>query len=331
MRIISTPLVLVLLFFQMNLWAQHVHIKKGQTYALLPNFSERNKVQFDTVPVMLEFTADMGDSDILFTLDAGGFPNNPQLINHKIHLQPGEGKINSTVEIKLIIATTKCPDTLSSDQFGFIKIAGSPDTFFTLRLLAKRQYETKKPFWVEMGANLDLVDGLKPNNLFAGIILYNRDVRALTHKVGYDSTAKWGQRTKWAHNEGPKNLGLYAGVFESKAVSTAFNSNPQSIAYTTSRSLSHPSRDSAYLFKDTGEVKLNQQIRNIGLFFSPQIRLSRGSANEDGMHFFVSGWFEIQWQQISNTYDYSGLKRLDSMPISLTQLNNYRCSFRKRR
>ena len=323
MKVTSTLFACAFLFITLALPAQQVQIKKGQSFATSPNFSEKNKVQFDTVPVALEFTADMGDSDILFLIDAGNLPGHPQLIFPHLHIPAGRGKANSTLDTLVILSTTRCPDTLSQDEFGYLKVAGSPEQFLTLRMVARRQYETRKPFWVEMGANLDLVDGLKPNNLFAGIILYNRDVRALTHRIGYDSTQKWGHRTQWAHNEGPKNLGLYAGVFESKAVSTVFNSNPQSIAYTTSRSLSHPSRDSAYLFKDTGEVKLNQQIRNIGLFFSPQIRLSRGSANEDGMHFFVSGWFEIQWQQISNSFDYSGLKRIDSIPIPLTQLGAY--------
>ncbi len=211
----------------------------------------------------------------------------------------GEGCALTTV----VHVSKKSVDTLQEDAIAQIALKGDEATHI-IRLKDKSTYNPDKPFWVEIGSNFDLVDGLIPNNFFSGVFFNNRDIRTISKKNGH------------------KNLGLFAGVYESKSVSTTREFDTVHHYY-SAQSLSLTTGDSVGVFKDSGLAKTQQVIRNISLFFSPQVRLSNGSADYNGMHFFLSLWAELQWQRISYSTDYSKLNRVDTMYVPSSNLSNY--------
>jgi hypothetical protein len=77
------------------------------------------------------------------------------------------------------------------------------------------------------------------------------------------------------------------------------------------------------VFADTGNVKKIQMVKNLGMFFSPQLRLTNGSSNEDGLHVFTSLWIELQWQRISVENDYSAMTRRDTLFVNPASLDKY--------
>jgi hypothetical protein len=156
-------------------------------------------------------------------------------------------------------------------------------------------YNANKPFWIEMGSNFDLVDGLQPNNLFAGVFLYKRDIR------------------KFCKKNSSNNIGLFAGVYESKAISSKLPVDSNFAAYYDKTPFHPKQHDSLPIFRDSGTLTLTRVVKNISLFFSPQVRLTNQSANADGIHMFASFWLELQWQRVREEYDYSWLKRVDTI------------------
>jgi len=198
-----------------------------------------------------------------------------------------------------------------SEEFHALKIDGGTSET-TIKLTDRGIYNPNKPFWVEVGANFDLNDGLQPNNLFTGVFLHKRDIRRFSFKKG--------NRTE---NRDRRNLGLFAGVFASKTITDVSESALGKRAYYNNNSLALKSGNDVGVFVDTGTIKKSRVARNIGLFFSPQLRLSQGSAEMEGLHFFISLWVELQWQRITSDENYSALLRSDTLFVDQTTLSTY--------
>jgi hypothetical protein len=305
LRNFSSFLLLLSLFSAYANAQTSVQLVDSLSKTITPFFSNRAMLQIDTIHLKIKVLDSLVNADTLitFNLNASNFPNQPQLQNTSIVIPTAKRIKDSVIDTLLVLTTGRIPDSLRQDEFAALRI-GNNNEFLTLRLSSKKSYDPQKPFWIELGANLDLIDGLRANNLFAGVFLYKRDIRSLCSRNNTD------------------NLGIFAGVYESKAVTSRNDFPSTSFVYRTSDSFP-PVSDSGYIFKDTGEVKVNQELRNVGLFISPQIRLSNGLSDGNGLHFFVGLWAEIQWQRITNNYDYTELRRLDTLNIALTDLEKY--------
>jgi hypothetical protein len=163
-----------------------------------------------------------------------------------------------------------------------------------------------KPFWIEIGANLDLIDGLEANNFFTGVFFYKRDIKKI---YGFKKL---------------NNISIFAGTYESKTTSdSSISKSNLSFKYFDRNAINLVRNDSFPIFTDTGSLRYRTVTKNISLFFSPSIRLTNGSANSDGLHIFASLWFEMLWSRKSIVSNGSVLNRKDTLFIPRNQLRGF--------
>ncbi len=227
----------------------------------------------------------------------------------EVLLSAGEIKLlnqNETVTKTIYLQISAIPEKDFEEESVEITIPGATGSH-RVTLSQRGRYNPNQPFWVEVGSNFDLVDGLKPNNFFSGVFFFKRDIRPLFKSKGRKED----------------NLGIFAGVFESKATADISEEKTVGRSYYTDQSVALKQGNNVGVFVDSGTVKTVQVSRNLGLFFSPQIRISRGGANYEGLHFFTSLWLEIQWQRISQEQDFSSLKRKDTLFVVASEINKY--------
>ena len=225
------------------------------------------KIQQGTLSIKPIFVPIGTDSSITsYSVPASAWPNSnsPTQTEVELHLQvPGGAAIGN-------------------DEIGKIVIAGFDESFYSIVLSnnaepIKTAYNPNKPFWVEIGSNFDFLEGLQANNPFFGVFFHKRDIRPFCKNASI------------LENNAHKNVGVFAGVFESKTISTNQTEDFFSRLYFNNTSFIPGKPDSIRVFRDAGKYATKRSIRNIGLFFSPQLRLSKGSSNVDGLHFFVAG------------------------------------------
>jgi len=298
--------------------AQRAEIVNGNSQKIHTDVSTSVRITTDTllIPAMLIGTP--ANTTFSFVLQDNEFPNAPQIGSATVTNLEWRHD-SDVVTLKVPIKTKSIPTDIEKELDAQIKIADtSKHTFFTIRLGEAAAYDSSSPFWVELGSNFDLIDKIKPNNLYAGVFFYKRDMRKL---IGKNHIHKKNHKIYIKANK-LSNIGIFAGVFESKALSSV-NSSIAPRQYITSSSYAHPSNDSMYVFNDTGTVKRITTVSNIGLLLSPQLRLSNGSSNEDGLHFFAGYYGEIQWQHITNSTDFSATGRHDTLTIDTARARNY--------
>jgi hypothetical protein len=219
----------------------------------------------------------------------------PEIKDNPIHIPKSVWKIDSSAtslstNITLKIRFNK---DFKKEVYMYLQVPGS-DTVQQIVVVPNGVYTGNKPFWVEMGANFDMIDGLQPNNLFTGVFMYKRDIRNLK---------------KFGSND----IGLFAGVYESKSISNRMMGDSNYTQYNDKSEFRLMRHDSFPVFRDSGAIESIQTVRNVSLFISPQLRLTTHSANADGLHVFASVWLELQWQRVTTEYDYSKLKRIDTI------------------
>ncbi len=217
-----------------------------------------------------------------------------------------ENNVHVTKDVEVELSSVS---SFGKDVLFFIVIKGKP-AHADITISSLGMY-TDKPFWVEVGSNFDFADGLKPNNFFGGVFLYDRDIRPIFYK----------RSTRPADRS--KNLGIFAGVFESKTISDVFSQDFTVRPYYNSTSVKLLRSDSVGVFRDTGRLVKTQVVKNIGLFVSPQVRLTDGSSNAEGAHVFLSTWMELQWQRLSVKSDFTGQARYDTLYSPRSELNRY--------
>ncbi|MBS1782750.1 MAG: hypothetical protein JSS78_06770 [Bacteroidetes bacterium] len=269
------------------------------------NVSNLRGTKIDSFSLVISVVSKLTDSTnpkLNFTIVGSDLPNNPKVVEQSIKkLSPDQYEPkNDTIWVR--ISTDNINQSINEDKTALLLLNEDIDNPIKIRLVSSHRYDGNKPFWIEMGANLDLIDGLQANNLFGGVFLYKRDIRPLTKNKS-------------------DNIAIFAGVYESKTLSSTSGSNFRTFSYYNDKSFYRP--DSAYIFSDTGAVSYRQQVRNVGLFFAPQVRLSDGTANADGVHLFFSLWAELQWQRITNTLQTDGVRRLDSISIHRSDISKF--------
>lgn len=288
-------------------------LKPGSVIELHPHHNEGEiGTRTDSLTVFLtpgKDYSDTADARVTFEMRSYDVPNKPVIQNNPYLIKKGTALKDGLLPIVLAIQTTNTPDTLTDAVTSFVSLKSKPDVYAAIRLTPGRQHVRDDPFWVEIGANFDLVDNIKPNNVFAGVFFYQRDIRPLFYKSGRKDN----------------NLAISAGLYESRA--STYSNSPDNIpiAYFDSSSFTGIVRNDSIVairHLNVGKVKNRIEVQNLGLYFSPQLRLTKGSANSYGAHFFVSFHAEVIWQQIRNEFDYSNTNRIlsDTLLVSRSQL-----------
>ncbi len=193
----------------------------------------------------------------------------------------------------IYVANSYLKDSISMDAVAYIRIVNDKkNSLHELRLTDKGSYNSSSTFWMETGSNFDLLDGVKANNLYAGIYMFVKDISAIRKK---------------------QKLSFTGGVYESKSSSLAAGSD-SGIIYRDATSYSpllDTTSNSIYYryYRDTGSVKTTTNVQSIGIFFSPHWRLSRRSTSDYGFHMYGSFYLEMLWQRVNVDYDYANTKR----------------------
>jgi hypothetical protein len=226
------------------------------------------------------------------------------LIKSSANVDPKTKNKDGFVDVTLYLEQ-KGIDTFNYDEDFYITLADctvndSTPASTLVRVSQVGMYNPNKPFWVELGANFDLLDGLQANNLYGGVFLYKKDIRPFFRKD--------------TRSPGNRNLGIMAGVYESKSTSQESTAQLSPLMYFKPNKMIGSVRgaDSFYAYLDTGKIAATTTVTSTGLFFSPQVRLTNGSAEDDGIHVFASFWMEMVWQRYKTTYDYSQSALYDS-------------------
>lgn len=216
------------------------------------------------------------------------------------------GPFTDTVPVYFDIAAVK---DFGSDEFISLKMKGDDRQSFAL-LTRQVLFNPSRPFWLEAGANFDLIDGLRANNFYKGVFFYKRDIGNYAYR---------GVVTK---KDRHFNLSILAGIYESRSVSGQ-SSDTTLLQFKDGRSMIPDTANRYSVFRDTGAISLTTTVNSLGLFFSPQVKLTRKDANADGFHVFASLWFEIIWQHINTKYDYTKMSNLSTLKVNEVQLSDY--------
>jgi len=112
-------------------------------------------------------------------------------------------------------------------------------------------------------------------------------------------------------------VSIVGGVYESRSISIG-SSSDSGIIYRNGTSYTSVNGSSAATtgypyYRDTGTVKNTLSVTSIGIFFEPEFRWTTGPADGYGFHGFISLYTEVIWQKVTNTFDYSGTGRADTM------------------
>ncbi len=300
-------------------------LKPGNIYIVLtpateikPLYSSRKQTLPEIIPVTLQLNGDYDSSanSASFTMLDTNLVNEFNIYDTLISITRDQWveaiAAGGKLEIKLPVKSSTIKDTLGNVQRGFIVLKDRPASIYgyhEVQLASYGVYNPNKPFWMEVGSNFDFNDGLQPNNFFGGVFLHKRDIRPLF------SLRPKGKRLP--------NFGIFAGVYQSKSIAESSDTSVTT-AYYTNESLSLVDNNgNPGVFRDTGILKNKQVVKNIGLFFSPQLRLTNGTANAEGFHVSASVWLELQWQVITGERDVSSLKRRDTIHVPASQLTLY--------
>ena len=260
-----------------------------------------------TVIVTTEAKTKMpSDASLIFTIADKNMPGSPSIVS--IEREDTSDSDNTSHGYVLTIRRESVKPAPDRDYTSTINFSSKDANYtaegnMTLRIAPAHTYSASNPFWLEVGANFDLASQkVEANNVFGGIFLYKRELNS------------WDDRD---------NFAVAAGVYESKAFSQDYGGAYIPPYYTTS-SFPLPGKPNSFLlFNDTGVVKVNRQIRNIGLFFSPQLRLTNGSSNKNGLHMFISLYGELLWQNVQVNYDYTSTYHTSVDTLGMSDIVNY--------
>lgn len=217
---------------------------------------------------------------------------------------------NGRLRVELAVKYTNTKDSLSRIQEDYIVIADSTQS--GKKKIQLRNYDPSSAFWMEMGSNFELLNGLTPRNIYAGILLFDKDATKF-------SWPAIGIRN-W-------NISFMGGAYESLTSSSAGSADSGIIYRDNSSYTFNATRNGYPAYHDTGVVTVTAATKNIGLFFAPAVRLSEIPADHNGAHIFISLYSELLWQTVTMSNDYSKLVRDSSLIRYLpdtAHINRYR-------
>ncbi|WPU97673.1 hypothetical protein SNE26_16725 [Mucilaginibacter sp. cycad4] len=225
-----------------------------------------------------------------------------------------ETKQAGLITIPIHIRSVNISDSLSNIERVDIIIKGQKQA---LRGSQRIKLNTvDKPFWAEIGTNFDLLDKIQTNNFYAGVYMFDKDIA----RIGWEWTKGALKRKKIGEN----NLSFTAGVYETQSISSGAVSDRFDFKSAVSPKLDSVGNIKSYSFnRDTGTVSTVTKIKSIGIFFSPHLRLTSSKTEDKGLHIFVSAHFEMLWQRVTSSLDYSKTSTLYNVTDTLAPPLNY--------
>ena len=280
-----------------------VHLDNSDT--IINPLYNKNQVKYIPINIKLyrDTTPTENDIDTVnFTFAKKEFPflptiYTPTLILNKKSWTKFNNRGYPELDTSLLIEN-RAIDSLKSgaDLYGEINIKGEDSSYHSLHLSEIGMYNPTAPFWMETGTNIDLLDGVKAQNLYAGIYMFEKDIA----KIG---------------NPKRNNLSFTGGVYETKSSSFSASSD-SGLLYRNSASLTptvttNPSGLKYQYSRDTGSFVTTTDVQSIGIFFSPHLRLTDKKVEENGLHIFLSVYAEMLWQRVKSGFDYSKVNHFE--------------------
>lgn len=277
-----------------------VKIANTSATVLHPVYKSNTKIFPQIIPVQLQVfgSYDSAANQISFALrDDSALANKIKLYDTVITLQKREWDqaiTNGGVYPLALFASTKAvKDSVTDLQTAFVLIKGQPENGSHEIQLTPSVFDNTQNFWVEVGANFDLLDGIQANNLYTGVYMFEKDI------------AKLGRYRK--HN----NVSFIGGVYESKSssISQFVSANDR---YADNTSFVPVTGRGYPYYRDTGNITITTEVKSVGLFLSPLLRLTDKSITENGFHVFASFYAEMLWQRVKTNNDYSQAARVET-------------------
>ncbi len=220
----------------------------------------------------------------------------PELLVKTVSLDSSDWRNPDAVVERTVVILAKSVSSLPKDELCYLGVEGCENSLDKTQIIrfSKEANPNKDPFWVDLGMNFDLFDDVKPNNFYAGVFMFKKDV-----------TDGFGKNEK-----GGKRISFTGGVYETKSTNIIASSD-SGLIYRDGRSylFNNNSNPRGYpYFRDTGAFKASSVISNLGIFFSPHYRLNKVHTETNGFHWFVSLYLEMLWQKIHTSFDYANVK-----------------------
>jgi|GEM_PF-4515636 len=166
----------------------------------------------------------------------------------------------------------------------YISTERNDSTNYRVRISNQRPFNTSNQFWIELGTNFDLVDGIEANNLYGGVIMFVKDI------AGKKENRRWS---------------FTGGVYESKSISSSSTSD-SGFVYKDASSLKLAANGKYPYYRTRGPIKSTTEVKSIGLVFSPFFRLTKEMSETEGFHLYASVYLEMLWQRVKTRNDYTG-------------------------
>jgi len=264
-----------------------------------------------TIPIRVKGNYDSTANQLVFVNTDSILTNHPHIDTVTITedgwnaAKANNGEMNITTRI----TTTSVKDTLKEREVGYLVIPGQTQESAGSQEIILKQglYLKDNPFWMEVGSNFDLLNGVQANNLYAGVLAFVKDI---------------GKVTIRGHTY---PISFTGGVYESKSSSVSASSDSGIIYRNGSSYNSIPNKGYPF-YRDTGSVKSTATVQSIGLFFEPLLLLTNKESKENGLHIYLSSYLEMLWQRVNTTFSYpSGhTDTLYDQNIGSIYLHNYK-------
>ncbi|HEY0245600.1 MAG TPA: hypothetical protein VGC01_08565 [Mucilaginibacter sp.] len=224
-------------------------------------------------------------------------------------------EFETTISIPLHIKTINISDSLNNIQNLDLILKGQTQVYRGSQQIKVSIKD--KPFWAEAGTNFDLLDNIKTNNFYAGVYMFDKDVARIGQIRWLNKLFNKNNSTSDKSN----NLSFTGGVYESQSISTGSRAD-STFNYKNGASTIYNQNGTIHgyqYYTDTGSIKSTTQVKSIGIFFSPHLRLTNGKTDENGLHLFFSLYAELLWQRVSTTLDYSKTNLTATIPLDSTK------------
>ncbi|AMR34211.1 hypothetical protein A0256_23540 [Mucilaginibacter sp. PAMC 26640] len=259
----------------------------------------------DTFTVRLKFHGkyNADSSQLIFAFADSAIAKTFQIVDNPVNVTADEWRKGSegTITVPLHIKTLKAGDTLNTVQNIDLFIRGQSQINRGSQRL--KVIVPDKSFWAEVGTNFDLLDKIKTNNFYAGVFGHMKDVASI--------------------GKYKKNLSFIGGVYEAQSI-TQSQSLASGFTYRDGNSQSFDTTNNGFpIYSDTGRVIATTSVKSIGLLLSPQLQLTNGRLSEDGFHLSVSTYFEMLWQRITSTINYSKTARNQTQFVAANTRDTY--------
>ena len=264
-----------------------VTIPKTAKFMMTPGTLRR----YIRVPLQLNVKYDSSACQVQFKMKFGGLANGFKLVDTAVLISQKAWDSamafrRGRMDVELAFRADVAVDSLSSTQEDYLVINDSTSSGYLPVEL--RNSLPDADFWLELGTNFELLDGIKPQNIYAGILLFDKEI---TH-------CKIFGRNHY--------ISLIAGAYESKTSSTVA-SGDSGIFYRDNRSYLADSLGRYPVFHDTGTVSVTSSSKNIGLIFEPAISLTTTPNRDNGIHVSLALYNELLWSTVTTSNDYSRL------------------------